>query len=191
LFFVISGAELDLAVLGDGMIVLIGVVYIIFRCAGKYLGSFASAKATKCTPAVTKYLGITLFPQAGVALGMAMKASAIGEEGEMVSNIVLFSVLVMEIIGPFLTKISLQKAGEISPEDRVSHRGAKYHHFHLPHFGHKHRDEENVVPSNEVVTLTDDAIDATDNVETDVAVDTLETETTTEIQDETVAVETK
>ena len=191
LFFVISGAELDLAVLGDGMIVLIGVVYIIFRCAGKYLGSFASAKATKCTPAVTKYLGITLFPQAGVALGMAMKASAIGEEGEMVSNIVLFSVLVMEIIGPFLTKISLQKAGEISPEDRVSHRGARYHHFHLPHFGHKHRDEENVVSSNEDVAFTDDAIDATDNVETDVALDTLETETTTEIQDEPVAVETK
>jgi hypothetical protein len=191
LFFVLSGSELEFDVFKDPAVIGIGVVYIIFRCAGKYLGSFASAKATKCTPAVTKYLGITLFPQAGVALGMAMKASAIGEEGEMVSNIVLFSVLVMEIIGPFLTKISLQKAGEISPEDRVSHRGAKYHHFHLPHFGHKHRDEENVVSSNEDVALTDDAIDATDNVETDVALDTLKTETTTEIQDETVAVETK
>lgn len=165
LFFVISGAELDLAVLGDGMIVLIGVVYIIFRCAGKYLGSFASAKATKCAPAVTKYLGITLFPQAGVALGMAMKASDIGPEGEMVSNIVLFSVLIMEIIGPFLTKLSLQKAGEITPEERVSHRGAKYHHFHLPHFGHKHRDEEIIVSPEGEMTIDTDVADTTEMAE--------------------------
>ena len=147
----------DLAVLGDYMIVIIGVVYILFRCAGKYLGSYASAKLTKCQPAVTKYLGITLFPQAGVALGMAMKASAIGEQGEVVSNIVLFSVLVMEIIGPFLTKISLQKAGEISPEERVSHRGAKYHHFHFPHFGHKHKEE--VFETVESVGVTTDEVD--------------------------------
>ena len=173
LFFVVSGAELDLAVLGDGMNVLIGVVYIIFRCGGKYLGSYASAKATKCTPAVTKYLGITLFPQAGVALGMAMKASALGEEGYMVSNIVLFSVLIMEIIGPFLTKLSLQKAGEITPEERVSHRGAKYHHFHLPHFGHKHRNEEIIVSPEGEMTIDTDATDTTDNcaeiVETEIA----------------------
>jgi hypothetical protein len=101
-----------------------------------------------------------LFPQAGVALGMAMKASALGEEGEMVSNIVLFSVLIMEIIGPFLTKISLQKAGEITPEERVSHRGAKYHHFHLPHFGHKHHKEEIIVsPEGEMTMVgTDEEI---------------------------------
>ena len=164
LFFVLSGAELDLAVLGDYMIVIIGVVYILFRCAGKYLGSYASAKLTKCQPAVTKYLGITLFPQAGVALGMAMKASAIGEQGEVVSNIVLFSVLVMEIIGPFLTKISLQKAGEITPEERVSHRGAKYHHFHfphihMPHFGHKHTEDVVDEGVEDTVTTEDMAVD--------------------------------
>ena len=175
LFFVISGAELDLKVLGDYMIVIIGLVYIIFRCGGKYLGSFVSAKATKCTPAVTKYLGITLFPQAGVALGMAMKASAIGEQGEMVSNIVLFSVLIMEIIGPFLTKISLQKAGEIAPEERVSHRGATYHRFHFPHFGHKHQHEDVILsPEGELTIDTDVAEDIVDTAETDM-VESVET----------------
>lgn len=146
LFFVISGAELDLAVLGDGMSVIIGLVYIVFRCAGKYLGAYGSAKLTKCDKRVTKYLGITLFPQAGVALGMAMKASTLGEEGEIISNIVLFSVLVMELIGPTLTKISLTKAGEIIPENKVSHRGAMYYVHHLPHihFGHNHT-IENVI----------------------------------------------
>ena len=174
LFFVISGAELDLAVLGDGMIVLIGVVYIIFRCIGKYLGSYVSAKATKCAPAVTKYLGITLFPQAGVALGMAMKASALGEEGEMVSNIVLFSVLIMEIIGPFLTKISLQKAGEITPEERVSHRGATYHHhhFHLPHFGHKHHKEEIIVSPEGEMTMVGTEEEIVEGVEDNQTMDT-------------------
>ena len=168
LFFVISGAELDLERLGDGMIILIGVVYILFRCAGKYLGSYASAKATKCEPAVTKYLGITLFPQAGVALGMAMKATAIGEEGEMVSNIVLFSVLIMEIIGPFLTKISLQKAGEIAPEERVSHRGATYHrhhHFHMPHFVHRHTKEEITISSEGDMTVMSGEAEAVEIVE--------------------------
>jgi Kef-type K+ transport system membrane component KefB len=133
LFFVISGADLDLAVLGDYMIVIIGLVYIVFRCVGKYVGAYGSAKLTKCEPQVTKYLGITLFPQAGVALGMALKATALGEQGAMVSNIVLFSVLIMELVGPSLTKMSLMKAGEIAPEKRVSHRGAIYHHIHLPH----------------------------------------------------------
>ena len=180
LFFVISGAELDLKVLGDYMIVIIGLVYIIFRCGGKYLGSFVSAKATKCTPAVTKYLGITLFPQAGVALGMAMKASAIGEQGEMVSNIVLFSVLIMEIIGPFLTKISLQKAGEIAPEERVSHRGATYHRFHFPHFGHKHQNEDVILsPEGELTIDTDVAEDIVDTAETEM----VESAETTEITD--------
>ncbi len=153
LFFVMSGAELDLAVLADGFIVLIGVVYIIFRCIGKYVGAYASAKATKCPPQVTKYLGITLFPQAGVALGMALKASSLGEQGAMVSNIVLFSVLIMELVGPSLTKMSLNRAGEIAQNERVSHRGAMYHHIHLPHItlphwhhhGHHTAVVENVV----------------------------------------------
>ncbi len=123
LFFVISGAELELATFKDVGIVLIGFVYIISRCIGKYFGASISAKATKCDKNIVKYLGITLFPQAGVALGMAIKAEELGPEGAVVANITLFAVLIYELVGPFLTKVSLQKAGEIRPEGKVSARG--------------------------------------------------------------------
>ena len=125
LFFVISGAELELSVFKDYMIVLIGIVYIISRCLGKYFGASVSARATKCDPNIVKYLGITLFPQAGVALGMAIKAETLGDPGVIVANITLFSVLIYELVGPFLTKIALQKAGEITPEGKTSARDAQ------------------------------------------------------------------
>jgi hypothetical protein len=105
---------------------MIGVVYIIFRSFGKYFGAFASAKAVKCDKNIVKYLGVTLLPQAGVALGMAIKAEALGgASGEMVANITLFSVLIYELVGPYLTKIALTKAGEIQPEGKISSRGMK------------------------------------------------------------------
>ena len=122
LFFVISGAELELATFRDVGIVLIGLVYVLSRCIGKYFGASISAKATKCDNNIVKYLGITLFPQAGVALGMAIKAEELGAEGSVVANITLFAILIYELIGPFLTKVSLQKAGEIKPEGKVSAR---------------------------------------------------------------------
>lgn len=122
LFFVISGAELELSIFTDPIVVMIGVVYILFRCTGKYFGASSSAKLVKCDDNIVKYLGITLFPQAGVALGMAIKAETIGPEGLIVANITLFSVLIYELFGPFLTKVSLLKAGEIKPEGKVSAR---------------------------------------------------------------------
>jgi len=122
LFFVISGAELEFSIFKDPIIVMIGLVYIFVRCLGKYYGAFTSSKAVKCEKNIVKYLGITLFPQAGVALGMAIKAETLGELGKIVANITLFSVLVYELIGPFLTKIALTKAGEIKPEGAVSAR---------------------------------------------------------------------
>ena len=122
LFFVISGAELELSVFADIAVVGIGLVYILFRSLGKYFGASLSAKAVKCDDNIVKYLGITLLPQAGVALGMAIKASAIGPEGLVVANITLFSVLIYELIGPYLTKVVLLKAGEIRPEGKVSAR---------------------------------------------------------------------
>lgn len=124
LFFVISGAELELSIFTDAIIILIGVVYIISRSLGKYFGANISARITKCDDSIVKYLGITLLPQAGVALGMATKASAeFGAAGAIVSNITLFAVLVYEIVGPFLTKISLIKSGDIIPEGKTSARG--------------------------------------------------------------------
>ena len=122
LFFVISGAELELSVFADIMVVLIGAVYIISRSLGKYFGAGISARLSKCNPNVVKYLGITLLPQAGVALGMAIKAIELGPEGAIVRNITLFAVLVYEIIGPLLTKVALTKAGDINEEGRQSAR---------------------------------------------------------------------
>ena len=123
LFFVLSGAELELSVFTDLMIVLIGVVYILGRSVGKYTGAFLSAKMAKCDDNIIKYLGITLLPQAGVALGMAMKAQALASEiGALISSITLFAVLIYELVGPMLTKIALTKAGDINPEGKTSAR---------------------------------------------------------------------
>lgn len=122
LFFVISGAELELSVFADAAVVITGIVYIIARSIGKYTGSGISAKMTKCSPNIVKYLGITLLPQAGVALGMAIKAIELGPDGAIVRNITLFAVLIYEIVGPFLTKIALTKAGDIQAEGRKSAR---------------------------------------------------------------------
>ena len=122
LFFVLSGAELELSVFSDVAIVVIGLLYILSRSAGKYLGASISSRMVKCEPNITKYLGITLLPQAGVALGMAIKSEQLGAEGAIVANITLFAVLVYELIGPLLTKIALLKAGEIKPEEKTSAR---------------------------------------------------------------------
>ncbi len=122
LFFVISGAELELSVFADIAVVIAGIIYIISRSIGKYSGAFLSAKMTKCDSNITKYLGITLLPQAGVALGMAIKAIELGPDGAIVRNITLFAVLVYEIVGPFLTKVALTKAGDIKAEGRKSAR---------------------------------------------------------------------
>ena len=118
IFFVISGAELELSVFADIAIVGIGVVYIIFRCLGKYFGTLISAKATKCEPQICKYLGITLFPQAGVALGMCSivaSSTDFGSEGTLIRNITLFAVLIYELFGPLMTRQALMSAGEIKP----------------------------------------------------------------------------
>lgn len=122
LFFVISGAELELATFKDIVVVGIGLVYILTRSLGKYFGAALSAKSVNCDSNIVKYLGITLLPQAGVALGMAIKAEELGPEGLIVANITLFSVLIYELVGPFLTKVALLKAGEIKPEGKVSAR---------------------------------------------------------------------
>ncbi len=127
LFFVISGAELELDVFADIAIVGIGALYIVSRSAGKYIGARWSASLMKCNENIRRYLGITLLPQAGVALGMCVTAAELPEGGALIRNIILFSVLVYEIVGPMLTKLALTKAGDISPmSDEVrSRRRAK------------------------------------------------------------------
>lgn len=123
LFFVISGAELELGVFGEVAIIIIGAVYIVFRSLGKYWGTFVSTKLTKCEPQICKFLGITLLPQAGVALGMCTTAMQLGEEGNLIRNITLFAVLIYELVGPLLTRQALAAAGEIKPiPDHVKQR---------------------------------------------------------------------
>ena len=123
LFFVLSGAELDLRVFASAAVVGIGLVYILMRSAGKIIGADVSSRFMKCPPTVCKYLGITLLPQAGVALGMSATVAAdFGAEGAIMRNIVLFSVLVYELVGPILTKMALSAAGEITPKT-ISNRG--------------------------------------------------------------------
>lgn len=122
LFFVISGAELEFSIFKDYVIILIGIAYIVCRSFGKYYGARISSSTVHCDSNIRKYLGITLLPQAGVALGMAIKSQTLGEVGIIVANITLFGVLIYELIGPLLTKISLTKAGEIQPEGKVNVR---------------------------------------------------------------------
>ena len=125
LFFVLSGAELELSVFTDIAIVIVGVVYIIARSLGKYFGAAGSAKLVKCDSNIVKYLGITLLPQAGVALGMCTIASAQlpGGEGNLIRNITLFAVLIYELFGPVFTRMALTAAGEIAPmPDHVKER---------------------------------------------------------------------
>ena len=122
LFFVLSGAELDFSVFGQIAVILVGITFILVRSLGKYFGSTLSAKMTNCDPSIVKYLGITLLPQAGVAIGMATKALELGETGIIVQSITLFAVLIYELVGPYLTKIALIKAGDIKKENKVSAR---------------------------------------------------------------------
>lgn len=116
LFFVLSGAELEFSVFSDISIIGIGIAYIIARTLGKYFGARWSAVMAKSEPKIQKYIGITLLPQAGVALGMSITAMSIGESGVIIRNIVLFGVLIYELFGPTMTKIALTKAGDISPK---------------------------------------------------------------------------
>lgn len=123
LFFVLSGAELDLRVFQSVAVIGIGVVNILARSAGKIIGAHFSAKATHCQDTICKYLGITLLPQAGVALGMSVTVAAeFGAEGALIRNITLFCVLIYELVGPVFTKMALTAAGEIEP-NAVSSRG--------------------------------------------------------------------
>ena len=118
LFFVLSGAELELDVFSNPSVIVIGLVYIFARAFGKWMGASISSKCMKCSPSVQKWLGITLLPQAGVALGMSVTvAQTLGADGELIRNIVLFGVLIYELIGPAMTRIALIHSGDIQPKN--------------------------------------------------------------------------
>ncbi len=120
LFFVISGASLDITIFGSKgalTLVIIALIYAISRCVGKWTGAYLSAKATHAEPTVQKYLGFTLFPQAGVAIGLATTANQAFTDPNLASlvlAVVLTSTIIYELLGPVITKIALKKAGEIT-----------------------------------------------------------------------------
>ena len=117
LFFVLSGSALQFEVFQQGTVLVIGMAYIVARSLGKYLGARLSADLVHSPETVRKYLGITLLPQAGVALGMSATVYRMfPQDGTLIRNIVLFSVLVYELIGPSLTKMALTRAGDIQPK---------------------------------------------------------------------------
>ena len=157
LFFVLSGAEFDLSIMTNISIVIVGLVYIVSRCLGKYFGAYISAKMTKSPEPVQNYLGITLFPQAGVALGMAIQVqqnASLGEVGAIIANITLFAVLIYELIGPLLTKIALVKAGEVKPEEKVS---ARTHDSVMEEMKNA-KENATLLPSSEVQVLTENGV---------------------------------
>lgn len=134
LFFILSGAELDFSIMGNIIVVGICVIYLIARSLGKYLGARWGCDMTNTTGNVKKYLGLTLLPQAGVAIGMARSSSAsfksfsqlasidgasyLNNIGSTITAVVLCATLVYELIGPVITKISLTKSGEIETTDK-------------------------------------------------------------------------
>ena len=113
MFFVVSGADLNISILPE--LGFIGIVYIVARFIGKVLGSYLGSAVTKAPAAVRKYLGLTLIPQAGVAIGLSLIASqSLPMYAQSIRTVVLSATFVYELIGPVLTKVSLKKAGEIS-----------------------------------------------------------------------------
>lgn len=133
-FFVISGASIDFSVINSISIVLVALIYIVVRSLGKYSGAYVGSLIAKAELDVRKYLGITLLPQAGVAIGMANMAKAAfdvhgSHNGDIIYTIVLTATLVYELVGPMLTKIALEKANEIDKNTSLvgKHRLVKHH----------------------------------------------------------------
>ena len=123
LFFIVSGAELDLSIIPS--VGLIGIVYLVSRSIGKYSGAYIGAKVVNADPNVKKYLGLTLLPQAGVAIGMATKVASTAElvdagfAGSVVT-VTLCATLVYELLGPLIAKWALVKSGEIKQDKKPS-----------------------------------------------------------------------
>jgi Kef-type K+ transport system membrane component KefB len=117
MFFVISGADLDVAALPT--LGLVGVLYIVSRVVGKYFGAYLGCTISKMPHKIRKYLGFSLVPQAGVAIGIAqLVVTELPQYGSSIQAVVLCATMVYELVGPILTKISLIKAGEITVEPK-------------------------------------------------------------------------
>lgn len=123
LFFTLAGASLDLQILAS--VGVVGVAYVLARAGGKILGAWSGAKALKCDPMVTKYLGFALLPQGGISIGLlVLVRQQLPEYAVAIGTIIMFSVLIYEVSGPIFAKIAIEKAGEIHG---VEGKKEKYH----------------------------------------------------------------
>jgi Kef-type K+ transport system membrane component KefB len=123
MFFILAGMELNVAVLSQGMVVLYGIIYILARFGGKLTGVFCAARITKAPPEVRKYLGLCLFPQAGVAIGLvlfvetspvlAQAGPLVRESLDLILNIVLVSVFINELFGPSISRYGIVKGAKL------------------------------------------------------------------------------
>lgn len=119
LFFVLAGAGLDLRAFTDWVVLLVGAAYVILRMTGKYFGTYLGCGLMKTDPKVRKYLGVTLFPQADVVIGMAaLSAGVLSESGAaLVQSVIFLGAFIFEILGQLLIKVALWRAGEITADD--------------------------------------------------------------------------
>lgn len=114
-FFVLSGADLNVAVLPT--IGVVGVIYVIVRVIGKIFGAWLGAHLCHADQNIQKYLGVALVPQAGVAIGLTVVAkTVVPDYAESIRAVILCATLIYELIGPSLAKWTLLKAGEIQKE---------------------------------------------------------------------------
>ncbi len=120
LFFVISGAELNVAMLPT--LGVVGVVYVLSRVLGKYFGAFLGCTLSKTSHKIRNYLGFSLIPQAGVAIGIAqLVVRELPEYGASIQAVILCATLIYELVGPVVTKFALTRAGEIEVEPKKKH----------------------------------------------------------------------
>jgi Kef-type K+ transport system membrane component KefB len=123
LFFILAGAELNIAVFTGGLTLLYGSIYLVSRFAGKYTGVFVGTLATKSPAVVRRYLGFCLFPQAGVAIGLALflqtsplllqSSPEVRQMLLSIVNIILMTVFINELIGPVISRFGIVKGVDI------------------------------------------------------------------------------
>ena len=117
MFYILSGASLDVTVIVS--VGVVGAVYVVGRIIGKALGAAFGAKISKAPKVVQKWLGLTLVPQEGVAIGLATSAGkSLPQYAAQIQTIVLCGVVIYELIGPVITKLALKKAGELVEEPK-------------------------------------------------------------------------
>jgi Kef-type K+ transport system membrane component KefB len=130
LFFVIVGASIDFSVIANVTVILLAGLYVIGRTASKYFGAYGGAKITNTPPLTTRYLGLCLMSQAGVAVGLSLVIErnliGLGQPdavfyGVLILNVIVLTTMILQVFGPIAASEGLKRAGEY-PEDAFAPR---------------------------------------------------------------------